>query len=365
MIAHSGIGTYIINLLRYLKDIPQLHLRVLGDPNKILEKLPEFKGSITPFYASIYSFKEHLQYPSIKKDEILHVPHYNAPFKYLKRSIVTIHDLIHLKSKQFAWPHYRLYAYMSLAAINKWAYQILTISHSSCRDILQHFPDMQTKIKVIPNGFEKSHFQTHRVQEKKRFLQKYQLPSHYLLHVGIGKKHKNVDFIVRALAPLWKNGKLSLPLLLAGCGSQMPSYIAKEVSKKKVAEHVYVIEHLALPELALLYECATVFLFPSLIEGFGFPILEALACGTPVLCSNISALSEVGANAALYFDPHNETEFRMELNNLLTKPALYRKLSTYGKKHVTAFSWRKHVTELLKVYRKAQEALSKMQHIVS
>ena len=334
-----------------------MHLRVLGDPNKILKKLPDFKGTITPFYAPIYSFKEHFQYPRIENDEILHVPHYNAPLKYLSRSIVTIHDVIHLKSKQFAWPHYRLYSYMSLAAINKWAYQILTVSNSSCRDILQYFPKMQSKIKVIPNGFESTHFQIHTAPQKKRFLERYQLPPAYLLHVGIGKKHKNVDFLVRALAPLWKNKQLSLPLLLAGCGSRLPAYVAKEVSKAKVDEYVRVMGDLSLSDLNLLYECASVFLFPSIVEGFGFPMLEAMACETPVLCSNVSALPEVGGDAALYFDPCKESELRIKLNNLLTKPTLRRRLSTQAKRNVKRFSWQKHVTELLKIYRKASEAL--------
>ena len=357
MITHSGIGVYTTNLLRYLKDISQLRLRVLGDPNKILKKLPDFKGTITPFYAPIYSFKEHFQYPRIEKDEILHVPHYNAPLKYLRRSIVTIHDVIHLKSKQFAWPHYRLYSYMSLAAINKWAYQVLTISNNSRKDLLRYFPKMQSKIKVIPNGFESTHFQAHTAPQKKRFLQRYRLPPAYLLHVGIGKKHKNVDFLVRALAPLWKNKQLAMPLLLAGCGSKLPAYVAKEVSKAKVDKYIRVMGDLSLSDLTLLYQCASVFLFPSFFEGFGFPILEAMACGTPVLCSNVSALPEVGGDAALYFDPHKEAELQMKLNNLLTKPALRRRVSAQAKRNVKRFSWQKHVTELLKVYRKAQDKL--------
>lgn len=360
MVAHSGIGTYITSLLYYLKDAPYLRLRVLGDPSKILQRIPEFKGSITPFYAPIYSLKEQFQYPAIEKDEILHVPHYNAPLSHLKRSlvIVTIHDTVHLSSKQFAWPHYRLYAYMLLAAINKWAYQVLTISHNSRKDILRYFPEMERKIKVIPNGFDNTNFKEHTSQEKKNFLRRCQLPPNYLLHVGIGKKHKNVDFLVRALAPLWKNKRLSLPLLLAGCSSQMPAYVAKELRRKNVSEYARVVGELSFSELLLLYECSTVFLFPSLTEGFGFPILEALASGTPVLCSNASALPEVGGDAVLYFDPCNEAELQKKLNDLLTKPSLYRKFSSYGKKYVKNFSWQKHRTELITVYAKAS-ALAK------
>ena len=364
MIAHSGIGTYTTNLLRYLKEIAQLRLRVLGDPNKILQKIPDFKGTITPFYASIYGLKEHIQYPQIERDEILHVPHYNAPFKHLRgptKLIVTVHDLIHLKSKQFALPHYRLYAYLSLAAIDRWADQVLTVSKSTCKDLLEYFPEMKKKIKVIPNGFERAHFREkgkgHSLSKKKYFLDQYGLPSQYLLHVGIGKKHKNVDFLIRALAPLWRNQSLSLPLVLAGCNSRIPSYVAKEARRNKVIAHIRVMGPLDLAELSLLYECASVFLFPSLIEGFGFPILEAMACGTPVLCSNISALPEVGANAPLYFNPCEEADLQIKLNNILTRETLYKKLVARGKERVKCFRWDTHIAELLEVYRKVQKTV--------
>ena len=365
MLRSSGIGTYTKNLIHCLKDIPQLHLRILGDPSKVLRDIPDFRGSITPFYAPIYSLKEHIQYPRIEKDEILHVPHYNAPFKYLrshKAVIVTIHDIIHLRSKQFAWPHYRLYAYLSLIAISKWAYQILTVSQSSHKDLLKYFPKMQTKLSTIPNGFDSTHFQRHSIEERRDFLQRYKLPSQYLLHVGIGKKHKNVGFLVRALAPLWKNKAFSYPLVLAGCGTQIPPYVRKEISRKNVHTYIHLMGPLVFSDLTLLYECASLFLFPSLVEGFGFPILEAMACGLPVLCSNISTLTEVGGNAVLYFDPHNEADLQKKLNQVLTNSVLYRKLSRYGKDHLKAFSWEKHVTELLKVYYKAQKHFEKQSY---
>ncbi len=358
MIFSSGIGTYIVNLLQKLNTIPRIHLRVLGDEKKILEKIPNWIGEITPFFAPIYSIAEHFTYPSLRKKEMLHVPHYNASLRYLRRSIVTVHDLIHLQSKQFMLPHYRFYCYSYLLAVTKFSPQILTISQTSYKNLVQYFPKAASKTKVIYNGFSSHLFSKKSSPNKKKlFLRRFRLDEGYLLHVGIGKKHKNVDFLVRSLAMGWKSGSITKPLVLAGCGGIMPSYVGKEVKRLGLSSYVRVIDPLPFDELACLYQCASLFLFPSIQEGFGFPVLEALGCGLPILCSNIAVLKEVAQDVAFYFDPHNEKEFQEKITYLLNNHSLRRRVAGYGKRYVKRYTWEKHTKELLKVYEKTYSSL--------
>ena len=355
MILHSGIGTYIVNILQRLEESNRICLRLFGEEKKILVRLPNWNGKITPFSAPIYSLAEQLHYPPLKAKEILHVPHYNAPLRYLRRSIVTIHDLIHLQSKQFALPHYRLYSYGLLTAVTRLVPQILTVSEESRNGILKTFPKAQGKTTLIRNGFQP--FPKNSPKEQKKFIERFRLPKEYLLHVGLGKKHKNVDFLIRALAKEWKEGRLTMPLILAGCGTEIPPYVQKQVNRFEVSAFVRALGRLSFRDLSCLYECAKVLLFPSLYEGFGLPVLEALGCQTPVLCSNIPVLKEVGGDAALFFDPNDEEEFRRKLYRLLHDPIFYRKQQSYGKKHVAYFSWDRHAEELLQVYSRAHDFL--------
>ncbi len=354
MIQHSGIGIYIRNLLRSFRPEHNLELRVLGTAEKILHEVPGLQAKIDHFDAPIYSIREQRKYPAIDAAEILHVPHYNAPLPYLRSSVVTIHDLIHLKSREFILPHYRLYSYSLLRWIAKRARHILTISETTRSDFLSYFPAAADKVTAIPNGFFADAFLLPQKASRIRaFQEERRLAPQYLLHVGIAKKHKNVDFLIRAFAPEWRSGRLSLPLVLAGCGGTIPPYVMKYVKRFQVEEYVRAMPYLSRTELTLLYRGAKVFVYPSLWEGFGYPLLEAMACGAPVLCSNASVLPETCGDAALYFHPHKEAALRKALYRLLGDHALRRRLSSYGKSYVKRYNWPQHIRKLVRLYRKA------------
>ena len=355
MIENSGIGVYIQNLLHHMSKIDSLKLRVLGNAKKILKHIPELNKEIVPFDIPIYSIKEQYKYPNIYKDEILHVPHYNAPLQYLKQSLVTIHDLIHLHSKEFTKPHYRLYAYFMFKSIAKNAEKITCVSKSTKIDFLNFFPDAREKVEVIHNGFDEKKFYNHKKNLKRIFTSKYLPSSSYFLHIGINKKHKNIDFIIRALAPAWRSGHLEIPLILVGCDNKLPSYIDKEIQRQKINSYVHSIGKVSSEKLALLYNCAQIFLFPSLIEGFGFPILEAMASETPVLCSHIPSLVEVGGDAIITFNPKDEKDFFKKLKYLLQDENLRKTMIRKGKKQIKKFSWEKHIQKLIHLYENIQK----------
>ncbi len=354
MLAHSGIGTYSTNYLNELIKLyylnKKIELRLLGDSKLIQMKLPSYKGMITEFNAPIYSLREQITYPEIKNDELLHVPHYNAPLKYLSRCIVTIHDLIHLNSKEFMLPHYRIYASFMFKNISNHAKLLVLPSKATLHDWIKRYPNTSDKTLVLKWGFDRRQFVVHKEREKEHFIQRMNLPRNYLLNVGIGKTHKNIDFVIRALAPEWKSGRLSNTLVIAGCGPNLPQYILKEANYHGVLSYIKHIGKLDKNELELLYQSATLFLFPSKIEGLGFPVLEALALGTPVLCSQTSSLPEAGGKAAYYYEPNNLQDFRLKFYEILRNDILRKKCLSHVPKHLEQFNWTKHVNTMVKRY---------------
>ncbi len=354
MVGHSGIGTQVQNVLRELmlrKDDVRLHL--LGDPKMIFRHLPGFDGRITEFKASIYSIREQLFFPGPEPKEVLHLPHYNVPILRMRRAVVVLHDLIHLQSKEFSAPHYRIYSYVLLFFAALFARRIATVSDTTRLEFLKRFPRAAAKTSLLYNGIDHSLFRVPDAQDVNRFRKNFDLPKKFLLIVGIGKRHKNVDFAVRALAKHWRSGKLKIPLALAGTGGKVPEYIQATLEREGVSDRLIVLPYLDGPDLPLLYAAAELFILPSLYEGFGFPLVEAMACGTPAIASRTSCLPEIGADAARYFDPRNEDDFLRVLDECLGDKELRETMRKDGLKRAKDFDWRKHVNELIELYRSA------------
>ncbi|MCB1139115.1 MAG: glycosyltransferase family 4 protein, partial [Leptospiraceae bacterium] len=298
MLGYSGIGTQVQSVLDLLIDRPEVQLTLAGHPETIQKSLPDFSGEIRPFTAPIYSIREQLTFPAPRKGEIIHSPHYNGALKYLRRSLVVVHDLIHLDSQEFSNPIYRFYASFFLRQVSAKAAAIATVSDYSRTRLEQNFPAAANRVQTIHNGINHRLFRPAAARTVADFRRKYQLKRPFALCVGIGKKHKNVDFVVRSLNTLWDGG-LELDLCIAGTGGKLPAYL-KEAILESHKERVRILPFFEMAELPILYSSATMFIMPSLLEGFGFPLAEAMACGTPVLSSNRSSLPEVGGDVPIY-----------------------------------------------------------------
>lgn len=358
MLGFSGIGTQVQHTLAGLFQRTNPETVPVGNAATVRRFFPEFEGSVVEFDAPIYSIKEQIRFPAPDKGAILHIPHYAAPVRLLSRSVVVVHDLIHLQSDEFAAPHFRMYARTLLNRVAAKAAAIVTVSNYTRNCLLERYPHAADRTTVIHNGIDHSLFYPATGKEMTQFRKRYNLPGQYLLSVGIGKRHKNVDFLIRALAPLWKDsgtaGKKAalLPLVIAGTGGTLPHYVQQAVTETGVQSHIIVMPRLEEQELRPLYSAASCLLMPSLLEGFGFPVAEAMACGTPVLSSNRASLPEIGENAALYFDPTDEEDFREKLMELLRRPSLADRMATQGVKRAARFTWEEHVDLLTVVYRR-------------
>ena len=312
MINMSGIGTYIQNLMKNgCYDI------ALGRKDEI-EKVDN-KIDTIEFDSPIYGIKEQLKFPYRKlkkeKPDVLHVPHYNVPIFYRGKMVVTIHDLTHLLFPEFL-PNKFAYFYakfMIWIALKK-ADKVITVSQNTKNDILKMFKVNPDKIEVIYNGVGEEF-----IKKDKKDIQylytRFNIPENkkIIMYVGNLKPHKNLERLLEAYSEI-KNREETC-LVLVGKSFQNYRVLEEKEIKLKIKNQVIHTGIVTQDELVDLYNLADLFVFPSLYEGFGLPVLEALACGTPVICSNTSSMPEVGKDNVIYINPLDIKDITSKIEN--------------------------------------------------
>jgi glycosyltransferase involved in cell wall biosynthesis len=351
-----GIGTYIRNLLRQLARIDRETEYVLlcrdADLGLAAQLGPNFRSVREP--SPNYSIREQVHVPWVlrrERPDVFHAPHYVLPAAVGARSVVTIHDCIHLMFPQYL-PNRAAHAYAraSMWAAARRSDRILTVSEASKRDILQLFNVRPDKVVVVHNAIDE-HFSTEPSEEHiARVRERYQLDHKFVLYVGNIKPHKNLVRLIEAFSRLRRNHE-DLKLLIIGDEiSRLPA-LRLAVHSHKLHKHVRFLGYQHDDTLTVLYRMASVFVFPSLYEGFGLPPLEAMASGTPVVTSNVSSLPEVTGDAAVLVDPYDVESIADGVHRVLDDPALAAALRARGLSRARDFSWRHSVEKTLRVYR--------------
>ncbi|MDV6237412.1 glycosyltransferase family 1 protein [Leptospira ellisii] len=379
MIAHSGIGMRIRGILKFLGPEAAKHnvcVYLFGDPATIQAegiscrpftgfeeefeigtKPPgrsaqnvEYSYPVIPYTTPIYSPKEFLGHPSMKRMDLLDIPHFNAPIRYLSKCIVTIHDIIPFRMREFhsAFSK-RIYMQIVFRLIRFFAKGIVSVSEFTAEDLRSVFGFPREKITIVHNSIDDSVFYPATASEKKNFLKKYKLEKGYLLSVGIGKGHKNLNLVLNALSSVSGGKGISTKWVLGGAFGKIPEYLRGDVGNFR--GEIIPMPRLDLDELRCLYSCAGLLVFPSKYEGFGFPPLEAQACGCPVISSNATAMPEILGDGVSYFSPDHTDELESLLRKFLTgRNSEFKRLIPEGKKNVLRFSWEKAAKETLETY---------------
>jgi glycosyltransferase involved in cell wall biosynthesis len=349
MISHSGIGIRIQNLLKYLpKNSPKFKFFLFGD-NEVLKTFPQAQDyPIIQYNPDIYSMQEFLGHPQMQTMDILDIPHFNFPLKYYRKCIVTVHDLTPYVMREF-FPALskRIYLQVIFRLLKK-VRKVVTVSENTKLDLIKEFRFSPERIKVIYNGLNREIFYLRTETEVQAFKKKYNLPNSFYLAVGIGKEHKNYGFVIRAMNKLWQKGEFDSYLAIAGTGGSLPDFL--EAPAKEAGDKIVLIPQLDYEELPLLYQSAKALIFPSLYEGFGFPLIEAQAMGCPVLSSNTSVMPEILGNSALFFDPRKQESFLLAFNTLLTNESMSQTLVETGLRNIDRFRWDTAVGKLLEIY---------------
>src|SRR6266700_1326388 len=363
----SGSGQYLLHLLQALAEVDQENEYILLGPQPISEKtgtLTKFPSVVTPVpglarhNASIENLMwEQFTAPSAARKagvDLFHIPYFAPPFFPRTPGVITIHDVIPLRLPQYRTdPKMKAYLQLITRAAHK-ATLIITISQHAKHDIIDALKLPAERIRVIYEaaGDEDQPINDSEVLAKMRA--RYGLNDRYILYLGGLDLRKNVPQLVRAFAHLYQQmGDPKLQLMIAGKPDKLGRALFPD--PRPVAADLGITDHIVYrfieeEDKPAIYSGASVFVFPSLYEGFGLPPLEAMSCGAPVVCSNRTSLPEVVGDAALTVDPENVQELVAAMRRVLTDNELQADLRQRSLQRAAMFNWRKTASETLAVY---------------
>jgi glycosyltransferase involved in cell wall biosynthesis len=267
------------------------------------------------------------------------------------KSVVTIHDTDFLDIPEYLDPEWVAYKDKFTRLSTKRAKLIITVSHYIKNKIVRCLKVPANKIRVIYHGVSKHFYPNKDKLLIKRITGKYGIMGPYILFVGTFHKNKNLIRLLEAFKHLKISTKLPHRLVLAGGKGGLYEDVLDSIVKFELTELVYLPEYISDEDLPILYNGADSFVFPSLFEGFGMPVLEAMACGTPVITSNLCSLPEVVGDAALRIDPYSTDSIAEGIYKVLSDSRLYNELVSRGLERAKQFSWEKTAKETLNVYR--------------
>ncbi len=362
-IKNPGIGRYMKCLVEAVVESAPEHDYLLilppGEEEAVVSAGPNVE-KITPSL-KYYSLREQFDLPRIlrrKKIDLLHSPHFNIPLIRVCPTVVTIHDVIYLACREDL-PSFvgRMYYRAMMAAAVRRADRIITDSEYSKRDIQRFFKAEDDRLDVIYPGVDqciRKNVDSVKLCEVKNRLG---IVSPYLIYTGIYKLRKNHAGLLQAFKTFLNRGGHA-QLVIAGPmedGEDMLRRLAQDLG---VADRVVFTGFVQDGDLPALYSGASVYACPSLYEGFGFTVLEAMACGVPVVCSKETSLPEVAGSAALYADARNPQEFGNALYQVFRDQSLRAMLVNKGTNNLQRFQWKHAAEQTLAVYEKAARGTS-------
>ncbi len=359
-----GIGRYVKNLAIHLPALLAKEERLAlivnaGAPPPWLDGPKQAaQVNLLEAAASPFSLAQQWQIPRLIRavqdqpaETLYHSPYYLMPYRPGAPTVLTVYDIIPLRYPQTVSRQARALFSISTQLALKTAARVAAISEAARQDFLQtfHAPPVRlspAQIAAIPLAAE-AKFQPQPPAEVERVRQRYGLPERFALYVGINKPHKNLLRLVEA----WQRARPAGWRLLIGGAWDARYPQARERAAQ--VESIHFLGTLPDADLPALYSAAGLFIFPSLYEGFGLPVLEALACGAPVLCSRASSLPEVAGEAALYFDPFQVEDMAGVIQQAAGDAALRAALTGRGPEQAGRFSWRRASQATLELYRQA------------
>jgi len=367
-----GIGTYIRNLVLGLGHVDKQnhYTLVLPEPD-----VQEFADLPANFEQAIYSKAEtspvrHLQFCLFLKKfkpQVYHVPLNAVPFWMPKPYIVTIHDMGSLLFETGHGFRNNLQLYRLRRGLLR-ADQVVAVSSATRRDVESVLGIPSHRIRTVYNAPDPLFYSPHSLPlkcvgeedlhnppEMQRVLERYQIHYPFLLYVGRTNPHKNIPRLVEAFSVL--RGQLKehplyhdLRLIIIGDHISRHAALRHAVIQGKVEDSVRFLGFVPIETLRVFYQAASAFVFPSLYEGFGLPPLEAMACGTPVICSEVSSLPEVVGDAAVIVNPENVFDIARGIRETLLDHDLRRRMIEKGFQQLRRFSWDTSARQVLETY---------------
>jgi glycosyltransferase involved in cell wall biosynthesis len=355
-----GIGTYVRSLIRALAtaDTGGLALRYSllvrpGDREHLADLPDNFELVVAG--APVYSLREQVTLSWElwrQRLDLYHATHYVLPAVLTSRVVVTIHDIIHLLYPEFlpnrmALLYARRMIHRSLTRGDR----IIAVSQNTRADLMQQFAVDGRKIEVIYNGVEDVFRRRLPDEEVERSLRSLGITRPYLLFVGNPKPHKNLDTVVQAYARARRLAQFDAPLVCVGARTGSEFKIRQRAENLGLGDQVRLLGHVAQEVLPAIYQGATLFLYPTLYEGFGLPVIEAMASGVAVITSNTSALKEIAQGYAHLVDPLDIPAMAKAIAQCMSDSDHRAALARLGLRRAQDFRWEHTAARTLAVYR--------------
>ena len=340
----TGLGNYSRDLIRilekyvpeneYLKYTPKTGDRYRGNPaNQKNIRLPQ--GFVNTAWSNLWRNQRIVKDLTKDKIDIFHGLSGEIPLGLKKaniKSIVTIHDLIFLRHPELYHPIDRWIYKKKFMHACRTSDRIVAISECTKNDIVDLFHIAEDKIDVIYQGCHES-FKTEKTEDQKKKLRKrLNLPKEFLLNVGTIESRKNILPVVQAIKDI------DIPLVIVGKPTGYYQQIKTYIRQHNMENRIFFFQGLDMEELAVLYATATIFIYPSIYEGFGIPIIEALYSGTPVITSNMGVFPEAGGPSSCYIDPTDVTQIAYALITLLADVSKRKEMIKKGLEFVQKFN---------------------------
>ncbi len=362
-----GIGRYVSNLAPALtplltdgESLTILETPTAPVPGNIatsapeLDRAPRLPGTTVTAPVMPFDIRQQWQIPILLKRlradgaALYHSPYYIMPYRTGLPTLLTFYDVIPLKFPQSVPTRARLFFRLAATLALRAADRVAAISNAARSDLVSHFPVPASKVSVTPLAAGPE-YRPQTASQANRVRQKYHLPSEFLLYLGINKPHKNLPALIDAYAQI--SSRHAPPLVIAGAWDNRYPHPKQRAASHQLGDAVRFLGPVDERDLPALYSAATLFVFPSLYEGFGLPVLEAMACGTPVACSNTASLTEVTGEAALLFDPHATAEIRDALAELIEDGSQRARRAEQGLARAGLYSWQATAAATLLCYR--------------
>lgn len=357
-----GLGCYSRDVIRLLSDYysenqyflytPKTHGAISFPHNESIcqVRAPQGLHSWGPF-SSLWRTKSICS--DIQQDQldIYHGLSHELPYGIEKtgtHTVVTMHDLIFLKNPEL-FPLFDRYSfrkkYTHGASV---ADRIIAISEETKSDLINYLGEKEERIDVVYQGYS-TVFRNAVTDEQKRIIKtKYNLPDHFMLIICAIERRKNHELILKAM----RNPQVELPLVIAGNPSQYKETLLSMIHEYQLDQKVFFIGHVETSDLPPLYQLADIFVYPSLFEGFGRPILESLVMGTPVITSKGSCFQETGGKAARYVSCDDDEELANTIIQITSDESLRKTMIEESYRHAANFSDEKIAAKLMETYKK-------------
>ena len=345
----DGIGTYTRQLVRALMDIDTVNqYRLYYLPNISSES--DLKN-IFERMSDNFMIQGDIDHATDEVD-IFHSTAFRIPRRFKGKLVFTVHDLTFITHPEYHTLSNKIYCLRATTAAACYNAKFIAVSTHTKHDMIEYLGIPEEKIDVIYEAADKK-FQPVCNDENNKYLSdKYGIQHPYIFNVGTIEPRKNIKRLLHAYSMLPEDIKATYSLVVAGGGGWLNSDIYSFVKESGLDNRIKFLGYVDDNDLPILYGSSDLFVYPSIYEGFGLPVLEAMSCGAPVIISQVSSLPEVTGDAAILIDPYDVNSIKVAIIKVLTDRDTNVELRVSGIKRSQYFSWEKTAEQTLTIYKR-------------